>query len=77
MITKTLKNNELAGKLKYTGKNVIRTTAEGRDFVFVPGAEYENLPNVPYFYALLKQGYFVPVASKKVSAKTDETNSTN
>lgn len=69
MTAKTPKTNELAGKFKFTGPDVIRVN----DFVFVPGTEYENLPDNPYIFGLLKQGYFERVSSKKEAGKPDET----
>lgn len=63
MTAKKAKTNDLAGKLEYTGQHVLRVTADGKDFVFVPGTEYENLPESEYLVSLLKQGYFKPVKS--------------
>jgi hypothetical protein len=61
MQAKTPQPNELAGKLKFIAPHVVRATADGVDFVLVPGETYENLPASDYLYSLWKQGYFEEV----------------
>lgn len=47
--------------LKFVSPDVLRTTVEGKDFCFVPGTEYGNLPNCDYLFSLWKQGFFEEV----------------
>jgi hypothetical protein len=75
MAHKPQKPAELASNFKFKGPTVIRATVNGTDLVFVPGEQYENLPDFDYVKSLVAQGFFEPVETKgKGEIKPDTLN---
>lgn len=73
MKAKQTQSNDLAGKFKFTGSQVLRVTEGNKDLVFVPGETYDDLPNTDYINSLVKQAFLEPVKSKNVTEKLDDS----